>query len=196
MTQESEKNTPTRCEAEEAVRVLLRWIGENPEREGLRKTPKRVTDAFTEFFAGYHQNPEEVLSHTFDDIDQYRGFVLLKGIDFVSHCEHHILPVIGQAHIAYIPSKGVVGISKLARVVEIFAKRLQTQESMTVDIAEVIERALNPKGVAVMVSAEHQCMSIRGIRKPGVQTITTHCTGAFSDNSALWQDFKEQCLQS
>ena len=183
---------PTRDEAEEAVRVLLRWIGENPEREGLRKTPKRVTSAFAEFFAGYAQDPKEVLSHTFEDIDQYKGFVLLRGIDFVSHCEHHILPVIGEAHIAYIPSKGVVGISKLARVVEIFAKRLQTQESMTVDIAEVIEQALKPKGVAVMISAEHQCMSIRGVCKPGVKTITTHATGEFRDNLTLWQDFKEQ----
>ncbi|NQY82620.1 MAG: GTP cyclohydrolase I FolE [Alphaproteobacteria bacterium] len=192
MSRSHPTQTPTRDEAEEAVRVLLRWIGENPEREGLRETPKRFISAFQEFFSGYDESPEDILSHTFDDIDQYERFVLLRGIDFVSHCEHHILPVIGEAHVAYIPSKGVIGISKLARVVEVFAKRLQTQEGMTVNIANVIERTLKPKGVAVMISAEHQCMSIRGVCKPGVKTITTHSTGAFLQNPSLWQDFKDQ----
>lgn len=192
LPQSNTVDVPSKADAEEAVRTLLRWIGENPRREGLIETPKRVINAYSEFFGGYKHNPENVLSHTFEDIDQYKSFVLLRGIEFVSHCEHHLLPIIGEAHVAYIPSTGVVGISKLARVVEIFAKRLQTQENMTVDIANVIEKALKPKGVAVMILAEHQCMSIRGVCKPGVKTITTHCSGEFLENDALWQDFKDQ----
>ena len=188
------EDRPSRADAEDAVRTLLRYIGENPERDGLKKTPKRVIGAFEEFFVGYSEDPHEVLTHTFEEIEDYKGFVLLRGIPFTSHCEHHILPISGEAHVAYIPSGGVVGISKLARVVEIFAKRLQTQESMTVDIANVIQQSLQPLGVAVIISAEHQCMSMRGVHKPGVRTVTAHRIGKFTDDQ-LWRDFKDQISQ-
>lgn len=170
---------PTRVEAEAAVRTLIAWAGDDPSREGLLETPRRVTDAYREFFAGYEECPIEVLSRTFDDVGGYDDIVLLRNIDFNSHCEHHMVPFVGKAHVAYLPSDRVVGISKIARAVEIFARRLQTQETMTAQIAKAIDEALNPRGVAVMLDAVHECMSLRGVKKANVSTITTTFTGSF-----------------
>ena len=175
---------PSREKAQEAVRTLIAYAGDDPEREGLRDTPKRVTSAYDEFFAGYKECPLEVLSRTFDDVAGYDDIVMLRDIELHSHCEHHMVPFIGKAHIAYFPTDRVVGLSKLARVVEVFARRLQTQETMTAQIAETIDRVLKPKGVAVMIEAVHQCMSMRGVRKPGVATITTQFTGVFKEDAA------------
>lgn len=172
---------PSRAEAEEAVRTLLRWIGENPGREGLLDTPKRVVKAHEEFFAGYHQDPDDILGTIFEEVEGYDDMVLVKDIEFASHCEHHMVPFIGKAHIAYYPNGGVVGLSKLARLVEIYARRLQTQETMTAQIADALEQALEPIGVAVMVEAEHMCMSIRGVQKNGASTVTTRFTGRMRD---------------
>ncbi len=182
----AEKNDrPTRAEAEKAVETLLRWAGENPQREGLRETPARVVRAWEEYFAGYAMDAAEELSRTFDDIVGFDDMVLVKDIDFVSHCEHHVAPIIGKAHVAYWPHEKVVGISKLARVVDIFAKRLVSQENMTGMIVSAIDKTLKPKGVAVMIEADHQCMSIRGVNKPGSATVTTMFSGVFKeDNSA------------
>ena len=155
-----------------------------PAREGLRETPKRVVSAYDEFFAGYHECPLDVLSRTFDEVAGYDDIVMLRDIELHSHCEHHMIPFIGKAHVAYFPTDRVVGISKLARVVEVFARRLQTQETMTAQIAETIDKALKPKGVAVMIEAVHQCMSIRGVKKPNVATITTQFTGIFKEDPA------------
>ncbi len=174
---------PSREDAEEAVRTLIAWAGDDPEREGLLDTPKRVVNAYKEFFKGYDECPVDVLSRTFDEVGGYDDIVMLRDIDVNSHCEHHMIPFIGKAHVAYLPTDKVVGISKLARVVEIFAKRLQTQETMTAQIAEVIDRVLRPKGVAVMIEAVHQCMSLRGVQKPNVTTITTQFTGHFKDDA-------------
>ncbi|MCF8495256.1 MAG: GTP cyclohydrolase I FolE [Alphaproteobacteria bacterium] len=174
-----QENRPSRKDAEEAVATLLRWIGEDPQREGLRETPARVVRAYDEFFAGYALDPAADLSRTFEDIKGFDDIVLVKDIDFVSHCEHHMVPIIGKAHVAYWPADRVVGISKLARVVDIYARRLVSQENMTSQIVNVIDEALQPKGAAVMIEADHQCMSIRGVNKPGSRTVTTMFSGIF-----------------
>jgi GTP cyclohydrolase IA len=173
---------PSREEAEEAVRVLLRWAGDNPEREGLLETPARVVKAYEELFSGYRQDPREVLERVFAEVEGYDDLVLVRDIPFFSHCEHHMVPFVGRAHIAYYPTDGVVGLSKLARLVDVFAKRLQTQEAMTAQIATTIETELNPRGVAVLVEAEHMCMSMRGVLKQGASTVTVQFSGSFRDN--------------
>ena len=173
---------PTREEAEAAVRVLLRWAGDDPNREGLVDTPKRVVKAYEELFRGYSQDPAQVLATIFEEVEGYDDMVLVRDIPFASHCEHHMVPFVGKAHIAYFPSEGVVGLSKLARVVDVFAKRLQTQESMTSQITEAIDAALKPRGIAVLIEAEHMCMSMRGVQKHGASTMTTRFTGLFRDD--------------
>ena len=175
---------PTREEAEAAVRVLLRWAGDNPSREGLLDTPKRVVKAYEELFKGYTQDAEAQLSTVFEEVEGYDDMVLVKDIPFTSHCEHHMVPFVGKAHVAYFPAEGVVGLSKLARVVEVFARRLQTQETMTAQITDTIDNALKPRGIAVLIEAEHMCMSMRGVQKQGASTITTRFTGAFRDDPA------------
>jgi GTP cyclohydrolase I len=176
---------PTREEAEAAVEVLLRWAGDDPSREGLRDTPKRVVRAFDEFFSGYREDPANVLAKVFEEVHGYDDIVLVRDIQFSSHCEHHMVPFFGLAHIAYYPSEvGVVGLSKLARLVDVFAKRLQTQEALTAQIIDAIDRALHPRGCAVMLEAEHMCMSMRGVQKHGTATITTQFTGLFRDDPA------------
>ena len=174
---------PSREDAEEAIRLLLSYVGENPDREGLRDTPRRVVDAWGELFAGYPQNPDDVLDRVFEEVAGYSSIVLLRDMAFYSHCEHHMVPFYGRAHIAYYPSGGVVGLSKLGRLVDIYARRLQTQETMTAQISAALNKALQPKGVAVMLEAEHMCMSMRGVQKPGSLTITTQFTGQFEDPS-------------
>lgn len=173
---------PSADQAKEAVRTLIRWAGDNPDREGLIDTPQRVIDAYEEFFAGYQQSPEEILSRTFEEVEGYSEIVLLKDMRLESHCEHHMVPIIGKAHIAYIPKHRVVGISKLARLLDVYAKRLQTQEIMTMQIAETINKALEPKGVAVIIDAKHQCMTTRGIHKTETSTVTSRLTGLFRDD--------------
>ena len=180
---------PSRREAEDAVRVLIRWAGDDPDRDGLLETPARVTRSFEEFFAGYSADPEDLLKRTFEKTDGYDEMVLLRDIRFESHCEHHLAPFIGKAHIAYLPSHRVVGISKLARLVEIFARRLQIQEKMTAQIANTINSVLQPAGVAVVVEAAHQCMTTRGIHKPGVVMVTSRMLGAFRDNPSTRREF-------
>jgi GTP cyclohydrolase I len=180
---------PSREEAEEAVRVLLRWAGDDPAREGLRGTPGRVTRAYEEFFAGYQSDPIELLQRTFEETNGYDEMVVLKDIRFESHCEHHLAPIIGRAHIAYLPNKRVVGISKLARLVDAFAKRLQIQEKMTAQIATTLSDVLRPKGVAVVIEAAHQCMTTRGVHKPGVSMITSHMLGAFRTDPSTRREF-------
>ena len=170
---------PSRQEAEAAVRTLIAWTGDDPRREGLIDTPRRVVEAYEELFAGYAGDPRETLARVFDDVEGYSDVVVVRDIPFVSHCEHHIAPFFGKAHIGYYPRGGAVGLSKLARVVEMFARRLQTQESMTAQIVKAIERGLKPRGVAVMVEAEHTCMSMRGVKKAGASTVTTQFTGVF-----------------
>jgi GTP cyclohydrolase I len=170
---------PTRQEAEAAVRTLLAWAGDDPKREGLLDTPRRVVEAYEELFAGYDGDPDEALRRVFREVEGYADIVVVRDIPFVSHCEHHIAPFTGKAHIGYYPRGGAVGLSKLARVVEMFARRLQTQEAMTAQIAEAIERGLHPRGVAVLVEAEHSCMSMRGVKKAGASTVTTQFTGVF-----------------
>ena len=176
---------PTRAEAEAAVRTLLRWAGDDPTREGLLDTPKRVAKAYEEWFAGYREDPEALLTRVFEEVEGYDDIVLLKDIRLESMCEHHMAPIIGKAHIAYMPEKRVVGISKLARLIEAYAKRLQVQEKLTAQIAETLQKTLEPRGVAVMIEAEHQCMSTRGVHKHDVNTITTRFTGVFKDDPAL-----------
>ena len=176
--------TPTREQAEEAVRTLIRWAGDDPKREGLKETPKRVVKAYEELFKGYKQDAAEILATVFEDVEGYDDMVLVRDIPFASHCEHHMVPFVGKAHIAYYPSEGVVGLSKLARVVDVFARRFQTQETMTAQIAQSIEAALEPRGVAVWVEAEHMCMSMRGVQKQGASTVTTQFTGVFRDDPA------------
>jgi GTP cyclohydrolase IA len=173
---------PSREEAEAAVRTLIAFAGDHPDREGLVETPKRVVDAYEELYRGYRDIPAEVLDRTFSEIGKYDDFVLVRDIDFSSHCEHHMMPFMGRAHIAYKPVERVVGLSKLARLVDVYARRLQTQEHMTWQIATAIEEILKPRGVAVMLEAEHMCMSVRGVEKPGSSTITTQFTGSFRDN--------------
>ena len=182
---------PTQAEAEAAVRVLLAWAGDNPEREGLLDTPKRVAKAFREYFSGYEEDPAEALSRTFEEVGGYDDIVMLRDIEFNSHCEHHIAPFIGRVHIAYLPAQQVVGISKLARVVEIFARRLQTQETMTAQIANSIMDALQPLGAAVLIEAVHTCMSMRGVGKRNVATITMQFTGEFKTSPAMQARFMD-----
>ena len=180
---------PSRAEAEEAVRTLIRWAGDDPAREGLLGTPDRVVRSYEEFFAGYELDPVEVLKRTFEEIAGYDEMVVLKDIRFESHCEHHMLPIIGKAHVAYLPDRRVIGISKLARIVEAYARRLQIQEKMTAEIANCIDEVLQPKGVAVMIEAAHQCMTTRGVHKPGVSMITSRMLGAFRDNPSTRREF-------
>lgn len=180
---------PSRAEAEEAVRTLIRWAGDDPEREGLVGTPDRVVRAYEEFFAGYDQDPVEILQRTFEETEGYDEMVLLRDIRLESNCEHHMVPIIGKAHVAYLPDRRVVGISKLARVVEIFSRRLQIQEKLTSQIANTVNEVLQPKGVAVVIEAAHQCMTTRGIHKPGVTMVTSRMLGAFRDNPATRREF-------
>jgi GTP cyclohydrolase I len=170
---------PTREEAEAAVRTLILWAGDDPTREGLLDTPRRVTKAYGELFGGYADDAEEILDRVFEEVEGYSDMVLVKDIPFSSHCEHHMVPFVGKAHIGYYPAKGVVGLSKLARVVDVFARRLQTQETMTAQIADAIEASLNPRGLAVLVEAEHMCMSMRGVQKHGSSTMTMQYRGVF-----------------
>jgi GTP cyclohydrolase I len=170
---------PTREEAEAAVRTLIAWAGDNPEREGLVDTPRRVVKAYAELFSGYGADPGLALSTVFEDVEGYSDMVVVRDIPFFSHCEHHMVPFFGKAHVGYYPRNGVVGLSKLARIVDIFARRLQTQEAMSAQIVEAVDSALNTRGVAVMVEAEHMCMSMRGVRKNGVSTVTTQFSGMF-----------------
>ncbi len=175
---------PTRQEAEVAVRTLLRWIGEDPEREGLLDTPARVVKAYEDLYAGYRADPAAPLKRVFEEVEGYGDIVLVRDIGFHSHCEHHMLPFMGRAHVAYYPTKGVVGLSKIARVIDIFARRLQTQEALTAQIADTINDTLNARGVAVMIEAEHLCMAMRGVQKAGASTLTTQFTGVFREDPA------------
>jgi GTP cyclohydrolase I len=180
---------PSRDEAEDAVRTLIAWAGDDPKREGLTDTPQRVVDAYEEWFRGYNEDPRDFLTKTFEDVQGYDDIVMLRDIDVESHCEHHMAPFLGKACVAYMPTEKVVGISKLARVVEIFAKRLQTQETMTSQIATAINQSLLPKGVAVLIDAKHQCMTTRGVHHPDVSTITTQFTGVFKTDRELRERF-------
>ena len=180
---------PSREEAEAAVRTLIRWAGDDPEREGLRDTPMRVVRSYREFFAGYGQDPNAILARTFSEVDGYDEMIVMNDIRFESHCEHHMVPIIGKAHIGYLPDRRVVGISKLARLVEIYAKRLQIQEKMTVQIADSLQGVLQPKGVAVVIEASHQCMTTRGVHKPGVGLVTSRMLGAFRTDAATRREF-------
>lgn len=175
---------PTRAEAEAAVRTLIAWAGDNPEREGLLDTPKRVVNAYGELFGGYAHDAAKDLERVFEDVQGYDDMVVLRDIPYFSHCEHHMVPFFGKAHVAYYPSNGVVGLSKIARVIDTYAKRLQTQEALTSQVAAAIDENLQPRGVAVMLEGEHMCMSMRGIQKAGVSTVTTQFTGVFSDDPA------------
>jgi GTP cyclohydrolase I len=175
---------PSREEAEAAVRTLIAWTGDDPDREGLVDTPRRVVRAYEELYRGYRDDPSEILSRTFEEVGGYDDIVLVRDIPFHSHCEHHMVPFIGKAHVAYYPSEGVVGLSKLARLVDIFAKRLQTQENLTAQIVSTMDEHLKPRGIAVMIEAEHQCMSMRGVQKSGASTITSQFTGVFRDDPA------------
>jgi GTP cyclohydrolase IA len=180
---------PSRDEAEEAIRTLLRWAGDDPGREGLRETPSRVARAYEDWFSGYKEDPEEYLLRTFEEVDGYDDMVVLKDIRFESHCEHHMAPIIGRVHVGYLPRNKVVGISKLARVVETFARRLQVQEKMNAQIANCIQHVLDPKGVAVVIEAAHQCMTTRGVHKPGVTMVTSTMHGEFRKNPLTRREF-------
>ena len=180
---------PTAAEAEEAVRTLIRWAGDDPGREGLLGTPDRVVRAYREFFGGYDDDPEEILSRTFEETDGYDEIVLLKDIRIESHCEHHMVPILGVAHVGYLPGQRVVGISKLARAVDIFSRRLQIQEKLTAQIANTIQDVLQPRGVGVVIEAAHQCMTTRGVHKTGVQMVTSRLLGCFRDNPETRREF-------
>mgnify|MGYP001346558604 FL=1 len=180
---------PTREQAEKAVKTLIEWAGDNPDREGLIETPKRVVKAYEQFFEGYDLDPEEILTKTFEEVEGYDEMVIVKDIRLESHCEHHIVPILGKAHIGYIPNNRVVGISKLARIVDVFGKRLQTQETMTSQIANVIQKVLDPKGVAVVIDASHQCMTTRGVHKPESSTVTSAMKGVFKENAVTRNEF-------
>jgi GTP cyclohydrolase IA len=175
---------PSREQAEDAVRTLIAWAGDDPTREGLLDTPRRVVEAYAEFFAGYHGDPSKALTRTFDGVQGYDDFILIRDIRLESHCEHHILPIVGVAHVAYVPRDRVVGLSKLARVIDMYAKRLQTQERLTSQIANAIVEGLEPLGVAIMIEARHECMTTRGIHKPGAATVTSRFTGVFKNDPA------------
>jgi GTP cyclohydrolase IA len=183
---------PSRAEAEAAVRVLIRWAGDDPNREGLLDTPKRFAKAYESLFSGYHKNPTEDLERVFEEVEGYNELIIVRDIPFFSHCEHHLVPIIGKAHIGYYPRAGVVGLSKLARVVDIFARRMQTQEAMTAQIAEAIEHTLKPRGLALLIEAEHMCMAMRGIQKQGVSTVTSQFTGVFKKDPAEQMRFFTQ----
>lgn len=185
----SQLSVPSREEAEAAVRTLLLWAGDDPARDGLIETPSRVAKAFKEYFRGYDQDPEAILQKTFEEIEGYDEMVVLRGIRFESHCEHHLAPIVGRAWVGYIPNGRVVGISKLARVVDAFAKRLQIQEKMTSQIANIIDEVLHPQGVAVIIKAEHHCMTTRGVHKPGTDMVTSRMLGVFRDNAITRQEF-------
>ncbi len=191
MSKKSRKTSPkpSRQEAEQAIHTLLRWAGDDPSREGLADTPARVAKAFEEWFSGYGQDPEAYLARTFEEIEGYDDMVILRDIRFESHCEHHLAPIIGRVHVGYLPSNRVVGISKLARVVEAYARRLQVQEKMNAQIANTIQKVLKPKGVAVVIEAAHQCMTTRGVHKTGVTMVTSTMLGAFRDNSDTRREF-------
>ena len=180
---------PTRNEAEQAVRVLLRWAGDDPEREGLLDTPKRVARAYEEYFRGYRQDPYAILRRTFEETNGYDEMVVLRDIDFRSHCEHHVAPIVGRAHIGYLPDHRVVGISKLARVVDVFARRLQIQEKLTTEIADAIESVLQPRGVGVVIEAAHHCMTTRGVSKEGVLMVTSRMLGTFRSDPKTRREF-------
>ncbi|MBN9495784.1 MAG: GTP cyclohydrolase I FolE [Alphaproteobacteria bacterium] len=180
---------PTREAAQEAVRTLIEWAGDDPMREGLLGTPERVVRAYEEWFAGYNEDPVELLKRTFEETEGYDEMVVLRDVRFESVCEHHLAPILGTVHVAYLPAKRVVGISKLARVIDVYAKRMQIQEKMTAQIANTIEEVLQPKGVAVVVQAQHQCMSTRGVHKTGVSMVTSRMLGAFRDNESTRREF-------
>ena len=180
---------PSREEAEAAVRTLIQWAGDNPDREGLLDTPSRVVRSYEEFCSGYRQDPEDILQRTFEEVEGYDEMVMLKNMRLESHCEHHMVPVIGRVHIAYIPNKRVVGISKLARLVDVYAKRLQIQEVLTAQIADSIQKVLEPKGVAVIIDAAHQCMTTRGVHKTDTNTITSRMTGLFKSDPRTRSEF-------
>jgi len=180
---------PSRAEAEQAIHTLLRWAGDDPDREGLRETPARVARAFEDWFSGYKEDPEEYLQRTFEEVEGYDDMVVLRDIRFESHCEHHMAPIIGRVHVGYLPRNKVVGISKLARVVETFARRLQVQEKMNAQIANCIQKVLEPKGVAVVIEAAHQCMTTRGVHKPGVTMVTSSMHGEFRKNPLTRREF-------
>jgi GTP cyclohydrolase I len=180
---------PSREEAETAVRTLIRWAGDDPDREGLAGTPSRVVRAYEEFFSGYGIDPVEVLSRTFEETEGYDEMVVLRDIRFESHCEHHMAPIIGRAHIAYLPRRRVIGISKLARVLEIYSRRLQIQEKLTAQIANTIDEVLQPRGVAVVIDAAHQCMTTRGVHKPGMSMVTSRMLGAFRSDASTRREF-------
>lgn len=184
-----ENERPDRAEVEAAVRTMIRWAGDDPDREGLQETPARVTRAFEEFFGGYAQDPSDFLAKTFEEVGGYDEMILLRGIRFESHCEHHMAPVIGQAWVGYVPNGRVVGISKLARVVDVFARRLQVQEKMTAQIADTIDRILKPKGVGVVIKASHHCMTTRGVHKPDTDLVTSRMLGCLRDNAQARQEF-------
>jgi GTP cyclohydrolase I len=175
---------PTRDEAEAAVRTLIRWAGDDPDREGLVDTPRRVVKAYEQLFSGYRESAEDALARVFEEVAGYDDMVVVRDIPFSSHCEHHMVPFVGKAHIGYYPNEGVVGLSKLARVVDVFARRLQTQETMTAEIVGAIDEALKPRGIAIIIEAEHMCMSMRGVQKQGASTVTTQFTGVFRDDPA------------
>jgi GTP cyclohydrolase I len=189
VTNASMVDRPTRGDAEAAVRTLLRWAGDDPDREGLVDTPGRVVRAYEEFFAGYAVDPVELLARSFEETDGYDEMVILRDIRLESHCEHHMVPIIGRVHVAYLPAGRVVGISKLARVVEVYAKRLQIQEKLTAQVANTLNDVLRPKGVAVVVEAAHQCMTTRGVHKPGVTMVTSRMLGAFRDDPSTRREF-------
>ncbi|MCV6546259.1 MAG: GTP cyclohydrolase I FolE [Cohaesibacter sp.] len=185
----TEKKRPSRQDAEAAVRTLIEWIGEDPSREGLQDTPARFVKAYQELYRGYNEDPVVPLQRTFKEVNGYRDMVLLRDVEFFSACEHHMVPFFGKAHIAYYPSDGVVGLSKLARVIDTYARRLQTQETLTAQIIEVIEKTLNPRGIALVMEAEHMCMSMRGVQKKGVSTVTATFTGVFEEDQTKQDRF-------
>jgi len=191
----TETERPARSDVEAAVRTMIRWTGDNPDREGLRETPSRVARAFEEFFAGYRQDPVAILQKTFDEVEGYDEMISLRGVRFDSHCEHHMAPVVGKAWVAYIPNGRVVGISKLARVVEVYARRLQTQEKMTAQIANIINDVLKPQGVGVIIKASHHCMTTRGVNKVDTDLVTSCMLGCFHDNPATRQEFISLAVQ-
>ncbi len=183
------RRRPSRTEAEAAVRTLIEWAGDDPDREGLKETPERVVRAYEEFFAGYDEDPVALLATTFEETAAYDEMIVLRDIRLESHCEHHIVPILGRAHVGYLPAGRVVGLSKLARLVEVFAKRLQIQEALTSQIADTIQELLKPRGVGVVIEAAHQCMTTRGVRKPGVSAVTSRMLGCFRDDPATRREF-------
>jgi GTP cyclohydrolase I len=189
MAPKAEAQKPTRSEVEAAVRTIIRWTGEDPDRDGLIETPARVTRSFEEFFSGYSRDPVEILEKTFEEIEGYDEMIVLRGVRFESHCEHHMAPITGQAWVAYVPNGRVVGISKLARIVDVYAKRMQIQEKLTAQIANTIDEVLKPQGVGVIVKASHHCMTTRGIHKHGTDLVTSRMLGCFRDNPITRQEF-------